>query len=57
MVRLTSEELSPIDMSVLTRFTIRPRLMGVEGVANVSVWGCGTGSCRSWSTPRLNERR
>ena len=26
-------------MSVLARWTIRPRLMGVPGVANVSVWG------------------
>jgi CzcA family heavy metal efflux pump len=39
MVGLTSEDLSLIDMSVLARWTIRPRLMGVPGVANVSVWG------------------
>jgi Cu/Ag efflux pump CusA len=26
-------------MSVLARWTIRPRLMGVPGVANVSIWG------------------
>ncbi len=39
MVRLTSEQLSLIEMSVLTRWDIRPRLMGVDGVANVSVWG------------------
>lgn len=39
MVSLSSHELSLIDMSVLARWTIRPRLMGVPGVANVSIWG------------------
>ena len=39
MIGLSSSELSPIDMSVLARWTIRPRLMGVPGVANVAIWG------------------
>lgn len=39
MVGLWSDELSLIDMSLLARWNIRPRLMGVPGVANVSVWG------------------
>ena len=39
MVGLSSTELSPIEMSVLARWTVRPRLMGVPGVANVSIWG------------------
>ena len=39
MVSLTSEQVSLIDMSVLSRWTIKPRLLGVEGVANVSVYG------------------
>ena len=39
MVKLTSEELSPIEMSVLARWVITPRLLGVPGVANVAVWG------------------
>jgi len=39
MVQLSSEELSLIDMSLLARWNIRPRLMGVPGVANVSIWG------------------
>ena len=39
MVGVSSSELSPIEMSVLARWTIRPRLMGVPGVANVSIWG------------------
>ena len=36
---LTSDSLSLIDLSVLARWTIRPRLMGVPGVANISIWG------------------
>jgi CzcA family heavy metal efflux pump len=39
MVGLTPKELSLIDTSVLAQWTIRPRLMGVHGVANVAVWG------------------
>jgi Cu/Ag efflux pump CusA len=39
MVKLSSDELSPIDMSILSRWVITPRLLGVEGVANVSTWG------------------
>jgi CzcA family heavy metal efflux pump len=39
MIGLSSEHLSPIETSVIARWTLRPRLMGVPGVANVSVWG------------------
>ena len=39
MVGLTSNDVSLIDMSVLARWTIRPALMGVPGVANVATWG------------------
>ena len=39
MVKLTSDELSPIEMSILSKWVIAPRLQGVEGVANVSIWG------------------
>jgi Cu/Ag efflux pump CusA len=39
MVRLSSETKSLIDLGVLARWTIRPRLMAVPGVANVSIWG------------------
>ena len=39
MVSLSSKDVSMIDMSVLARWTVRPRLMGVPGVANVAVWG------------------
>jgi len=39
IIGLSSKELSLIEMSVLVRWTIGPRLMGVPGVANVSTWG------------------
>jgi Cu/Ag efflux pump CusA len=39
MIALSSETLTPIDVSVLARWLISPRLMGVPGVANVTVWG------------------
>ncbi len=38
-IGLSSDELSLIEMSVLARWKIRPRLMGVPGVANVAIWG------------------
>jgi CzcA family heavy metal efflux pump len=36
---LSSREVSAIEMSVLARWTITPRLLAVPGVANVAVWG------------------
>jgi Cu/Ag efflux pump CusA len=39
VVGFRSEEVSPIQMSVLARWTIRPRLLGVPGVANVAIFG------------------
>ncbi len=38
-IGLTSNKMSLIEMSVLARWTIAPRLMGLPGVANVSIWG------------------
>jgi CzcA family heavy metal efflux pump len=38
MVGLSSDELSLIDLGVLARWNIKPRLMGVAGVANVAIW-------------------
>jgi Cu/Ag efflux pump CusA len=38
-IGLSSDELPLIEMSVLARWTIVPRLMGLKGVANVSIWG------------------
>ena len=39
MIGLSTDGLSPIELSVLARWTIRPRLMGLPGVANVAIWG------------------
>ncbi|MGQ0847938.1 MAG: efflux RND transporter permease subunit, partial [Actinomycetota bacterium] len=39
MVQMSSNDLSLIEMSVLARWVVSPRLVGVEGVANVSIWG------------------
>jgi Cu/Ag efflux pump CusA len=39
MIGLSPEHISPIEASVLARWTIRPRLLGVDGVANVSIFG------------------
>jgi CzcA family heavy metal efflux pump len=39
MIALSSDKLSPIQKSVIARWTMRPRLMGVPGVANVSIFG------------------
>jgi len=39
MIGATSKSVSPIDMSLLARWTIVPRLTAVPGVANVSIWG------------------
>ncbi|MEY2477805.1 MAG: hypothetical protein QOG87_3120 [Actinomycetota bacterium] len=39
MVGLSSKSQSLIDMSLLARWTIRPRLLGIPGVSNVAIWG------------------
>ena len=39
IVGLSPKTLSLMQMSVLARWTIAPRLMGVPGVANVAIWG------------------
>jgi len=39
MIGLSSQTLSPVDVSVLAYWKLRPRLMAVPGVANVSIWG------------------
>lgn len=38
-VGLSSDSLSQGELSELARWTIRPRLMAVQGVANVAIWG------------------
>jgi Cu/Ag efflux pump CusA len=39
MVGLSSSEVSLIELSVLARWQLRPRLMSIPGVAQVSIWG------------------
>jgi CzcA family heavy metal efflux pump len=38
-IGMTSKDLSQIEMSTLAKWTIRPRLMAIPGVANVAIWG------------------
>lgn len=38
-IGLSSEKLSQMDLTVLAKWTIRPRLMAITGVANVAIWG------------------
>ena len=49
-IGVSSKKLSLMELSVLTRWTIKPRLMGVPGVANVSIWGQRRGRTSSAST-------
>ena len=39
MVSMDSDSVTPIERSVLARWVVRPRLMGIPGVANVAIWG------------------
>jgi CzcA family heavy metal efflux pump len=39
MIGIDPNKLSPIEAGVLSHWVIRPRLMGVPGVSNVSIWG------------------
>ena len=54
---LSSDQVSPIDKSVMARWTIQPRLLGVAGVANVSIWGFRDRQLQVLVDPeRLRER-
>ena len=39
IIGLSAKDVSLVDASVLTRWTITPKLLGVPGVANVATWG------------------
>jgi CzcA family heavy metal efflux pump len=39
MIGLSSKTVDPMQLSVLSRWTVKPKLLGVPGVANVSIWG------------------
>ncbi|MCF7976371.1 MAG: efflux RND transporter permease subunit [Phycisphaerae bacterium] len=38
-IGISSDKLSQMEMTTLAKWTIRPRLMSVSGVANVAIWG------------------
>jgi CzcA family heavy metal efflux pump len=38
-IGLSSDSVSQIDMSMISYWTIRPRLLSVPGVANIAIWG------------------
>jgi CzcA family heavy metal efflux pump len=39
MVAISSKSIEPTQLSLLARWTIKPKLVGVPGVANVAIWG------------------
>ncbi|MGH6814089.1 MAG: efflux RND transporter permease subunit, partial [Hyphomicrobiaceae bacterium] len=39
MIGMSSRTVSPIRMSVLAQWMVKPKLLGVPGVANVAIWG------------------
>ncbi len=39
MIGISSDKVEPTVLSLLARWTIKPRLLGVPGVANVAIWG------------------
>jgi CzcA family heavy metal efflux pump len=39
MIGISSDRVEPTELSLLARWTIKPRLLGVPGVANVAIWG------------------
>jgi len=38
-IGLSSKTMSQMDMTTIAKWTIRPRLMAIPGVANVAIWG------------------
>ena len=39
MIGLSGKNLTPIQKSVIARWTIKPKLLGIQGVSDVNVWG------------------
>ena len=39
MIGISSDEVEPTDLSMIARWSIKPKLTGIPGVANVSIWG------------------
>src|SRR4051812_6598304 len=58
MIGLSPQKLSRIETSVLARWTIRPRLLGVSGVANVAMFGLRDKQLQVLVDPeRLRDKR
>ena len=38
-IGVTSQKFSQVELTTLTKWTVRPRLMSIPGVANVAIWG------------------
>ena len=56
MIGMSTTELTPIEQSVIARWTVRPRLMGVPGVANVSIWGLRDQQLQVQVDPQVLQR-
>lgn len=39
MIGISSKTIEPTELSLLVRWSVKPKLMGVPGVANVAIWG------------------
>ena len=39
MMSLASKDMDPIALSVITQWTVKPKLLGIPGVSKVSIWG------------------
>ena len=39
MIGLSGKNLTPIQRSVIARWTIKPKLLGIQGVSDVNIWG------------------
>jgi len=39
MVGISSDQIEETDLSLLARWTVKPKLLGLPGVANVAIWG------------------
>src|SRR5919206_441670 len=38
-IGMSADQIDPTELSLLARWTMKPRLVGVPGVANVAIWG------------------
>jgi CzcA family heavy metal efflux pump len=57
LIGLSPRDVSLIDASVITRWTITPKLLGVPGVANVTAWGMRTRQLQVQVNPeRLRDK-